>query len=92
MATDFFRPHNAPARVIYDAFMKEAALRNTRTVEDWIEKEPKAVWGAARDYAQQHGLTVPTLEQVNRAEQSARGHSDYGAKWAYRVSELLVPL
>lgn len=90
MPTDVFRPFHAPARIIYDAFVAEAALRNQRKVEDWLEQERKAVWRAARDYAQQHGLRVPTLDEVKRAETLAAGHSDYGAKWAYGVERYLT--
>lgn len=36
-----------------------------------------------------HGLIVPTLQQVERAERYAMGSVDYGAKWAYGVSEVM---
>jgi len=88
--SDVFRPHRDPARAIYDAFQAEAAHRAKRTVDEWLEKEPQAVWRAARDYAQQHGLRVPTLDEVKRAESLAAGHTDYGAKWAYRVEQYLT--
>jgi hypothetical protein len=45
-----------------------------------------AVWRAAREYSEKHGLRVPTMEEIERAETSAYGHVDYGAKWAYGVA------
>lgn len=84
-----FRPHHDPARTIYDAFQEEALLRDGRSVAQWSDAEVQAVWRAARDYAQQHDLVIPTLEQVIRAEQSARGHVDYGAQWAYQVARAM---
>lgn len=32
---------------------------------------------------------IPTLEQIKAKEQLALGHTDYGAKWAHGVAELL---
>lgn len=85
--TDVFRPHCDPARTIYDAFQVEASKRKGVDVDDWILAERKAVWTAARDYAQQHGLRVPTMAEVEAAEDQACGHTDYGSKWAYGVVE-----
>ena len=84
---DPFQPRHEPARTIYDAFQDEATKRPGR--KDWVKAERERVWSVARDYAQQHGLPVPTLAEVERAEQSACGHVDYGSKWAYGVAELL---
>jgi len=86
---DVFRPHSDPARVLYDAFQAEAEKRADRDVDAWIAFEREAVWRVARDYAQQHGLPVPTLAEVKKAEELALGHVDYGSKWAYGVAELL---
>lgn len=86
---DVFRPHTGPAQTLYDVFQKEAELRDGRAVEEWQRYETLAVWRAARDYAQQHGLRVPLLDEVRRASDSAAGHVDYGSKWAYRVAELM---
>lgn len=85
--TDIFRPPREPARTLYDVFQEEAAHRKGRSVEEWQRAERLAVWKAARDYAQQHGLRVPTMEDVEQAETCASGHVDYGAKWAYGIAE-----
>lgn len=86
---DTFRPRTEPARTLYDVFQDEAKNRSKRIPSCWIEQERQAVWLAARDYAQQHGLRVPTIEEIKQFETSAMGHVDYGAKWAHRVAELL---
>lgn len=85
--SDIFRPHTEPARTLYDAFQEEAAKRKGRSVEEWLDAEMQAVWAAARDYAQQHGLRVVRLSEVADARSSASGHVDYGAKWAYGIAE-----
>lgn len=86
---DVFRPHRQPAQGIYDAFQAEAALRSGRKLDEWLEAERQAVWRAARDYAQQQGLRVPTIDEIKRAENYAAGSVDYGAKWAYQIERLL---
>lgn len=85
--SDPFRPSHQPAQVIYDSLTAETTHRKSRGVDEWIKKEREAVWRAARDYAQQHGLAVLTMEDVKKAELSAMGHTDYAAKWAYGVTE-----
>ena len=89
MTTAIFRPRTEPARTIYDVFQAIAADRSDVTPDKWEHRERMAVWGAARDYAEQHGLRVPTIAQVELAERSAMGHCDYGAKWAYGVAEAM---
>lgn len=85
--SDIFRPNHEPARTIYDAFQDEASKRKDR--KDWIEKERERVWSTARDCAQQYGYKVPTMEEVQRAETLACGHTDYGAKWAYGIVAIM---
>ncbi|KKM93807.1 hypothetical protein LCGC14_1204720 [marine sediment metagenome] len=90
MSRDVFRPLREPARTLYDAFQKEVLNRAGRDIEQWQGAERGAVWLAARDYAQQHGLRVPTIAEVNQAGNLAYGHIDYGAKWAYGVARTMV--
>lgn len=85
---DIFRPRTDPARTIYDTLQVEAEKRTLASIA-WIESERQTVWRAARDYAQQHRMRVPTLEEVECAEKRAIGHVDYGARWAYGVAELM---
>ena len=87
---DIFRPSKGLARTLYDAFQEEAIHREGRSVEEWLLAERQVVWMAARDYAQQHGLRIPTMDEVKQAENCASGHIDYGAKWAYKIAERLT--
>ncbi len=88
--TDIFRPHTEPARTLYDAFQTEARKRSGRSIGEWIEAERAAVWVAARDYAQQHGLRTPTWMDVVEAEPFVYESADYGAKWAIRLAEKMT--
>ena len=87
---DIFEPRNEPARSIYRAFQAEAKKRNGRTADEFITAEREAVINEAASQAQKLGLRAPTLDEVIRAENSACGHCDYGAKWAMRVAEVMT--
>ncbi|WP_436148019.1 hypothetical protein [Acidovorax sp. LjRoot194] len=84
---DVFRPRTAPASILYDAFQAEALHRKNRELDEWIKLELQAVFAAAAQYAQEHGLTAPTFEDVEAAERMARGSADYGSKWAIMVAQ-----
>lgn len=88
--TEFFRPHSQPAQMLYDTLVKESHLRALRTVDEWIKSERQVVWSAALKYALRNNLNRPTIEQIELAEHQAIGHSDYAAKYAYAVSDILV--
>ena len=86
---DIFRPRTDPARTLYDAFRREAENRVGKTPGEWMQAEEQVMWSTSRDYAQQHGLTEPTMAEVLKSQRQAMGHVDYGAKWAYAVAEIL---
>jgi len=86
---DPFRPRREPQLTLYKTLLEEAKNRSYKDPEEWIECERKAVWRAARDYAQQHGLRVPTIEEVEKGENYASGHVDYASKFTLYVTELL---
>jgi hypothetical protein len=86
---DFFEPRTEPARSIYLAFQAEAKLRKSRSVNEWIEAERRVVHQAAIHQAELLGLREPTLEDVEAAERTARGHVDYGSKWAYGICDAI---
>ena len=79
------RPKSEPAATIYDALLKHAS----KFPRD-IDEERLVVWRAARDYAQQHGLRVPLMADVLKAERAAIGHTDYGAKFARGVADSIL--
>jgi hypothetical protein len=87
--SDVFRPRRNPARDIYDAFQEEAIKRKNRHHSLWTDRELHAVWVAARDHAQKHGLRVPFYEEIEVIDQAASGHVDYAAKLACNVARLL---
>lgn len=87
---DVFQPRHDPARSIYNAFQDEASRRKGRTVEEWTAAEREAVFNASVRQARMMKLRAPSMEEVVRAEQYARGSIDYGAKWAYGVAEVMV--
>ena len=82
---DIFRPVLQPAKTIYDAFQTESKNRQGRSFDEWTQAERNSVWKSAHNNAQKFGLRPPTMADVRKAEISALGHSDYGAKWAYGV-------
>ncbi|MFK4706153.1 hypothetical protein ABIC83_002992 [Roseateles asaccharophilus] len=89
-AHDPWRPSRQPAQTLYDAFQAEAKHRKGRQLQDWIRLEREAVHRAACEYASQHGLARPSIETVERAERYACGSTDYGSKWAYTLTDLML--
>jgi len=83
-----FKPKREPAKSIFEAFQRESAKRDTNK-SDWIQNERKAVFDAATKYATERGIKLPTMAMVEEAEQYACGHTDYGAKWAYKLAGLM---
>jgi hypothetical protein len=77
---DSFEPRTEPARSIYLAFHAEAKKRKGRSVEEWTTAERNAVHAEAVKQARALGLHAPTMQEVEDAERSARGHIDYGLK------------
>lgn len=85
-----YRLMDAGIKAITAALTHEAGKRLGRSFEQWSAAEAQAVWAATRDFAQQHGLRVPTLAEVVRVERQSSGHSDYAAKWALYAIELTL--
>lgn len=86
---DYFRPRFQPAQDIYDAFQLESKKRDQRTTKEWIELEREAVWKTSCDCAQKLGLRIPLMVEIEEAERSACGHTDYGAKWVYGIVDFM---
>lgn len=86
---DIFRPKSNQAQAIYDAFQKEASLRAYRKPDEWKSYERYAVLNAARAVAGIEKIASPTIDDVVDAENYAVGHIDFGAKWAYRLLEIM---
>lgn len=86
---DIFRPTREPELTLYLAFQREGKKREGREFEEWHSAELNAVFNAACKYAEKHGLREPTFDEVCSEEQYASGHTDYGAKWARGVAEIM---
>lgn len=85
---DCFRLRWEPARTLHDAVVEESQHRSEHT--DWIERERHRMHQTAICYAQQHGLNVPTLDEVRACERLAEGHVDYMRKWALGVAAIMT--
>lgn len=89
---DFSRPHFDPARTIYDAFCLESKNRQNIGIKEWIINERTAVFNATCKWCNENGLISPSLKDIEHAESLAIGHSDYGAKWAYKIGDIIQSL
>jgi len=84
-----FKPTQEPAKTLYEALVAEQLNRKGRSVAQWIEAERMVVFAKATELAQSSGQRPPTIEQIIVAENSACGHTDYAAKFAYSLAEIL---
>jgi hypothetical protein len=77
-------------RRLFEAFLEEAEKRKARLgTKDWIYLERLAVYKEAVAFCLEYELKIPTLVQIEKCENMALGHSDYGPKWALYVAELV---
>jgi len=71
---------------LHDTLVTEAEKRNER--DDWQEQERQAMLRVVNDERRDRGLPSLQLAEVERVEQRALGHTDYGTKFALYCSEL----
>jgi hypothetical protein len=75
---------------VLDALCKKMMERTNQPVDVWTAGERMAVAVAANTWAESHGMARRvTVADVERVEQMAVGHIDYGPKLALYVAELL---
>lgn len=86
---DVFAPHEEPVRSIYLALQNEASKRRGRAEVEWTTAVRQAVFAEACLQARKLRLRMPTMADVERAERIAIEATDYGAKWAYGVTEAM---
>jgi hypothetical protein len=90
MAKDILRPSKEIPQRIYDAFQKQANLRETfDSLDDAFRSEEVAVWEESKRIAREKSIPELTFEEIQLCENTARGHRDYGSKWAYAVEHKL---
>lgn len=88
MTEDIFRPRSQPARRFYDAFMDQSRHRNRH--KDWDQRERLAVLNEAVAYCRENDLVPATMEDVEKCQTLAYGHTDYAGKWALGLAELIA--
>ncbi len=71
----------------HELLSAEAEKRDQR--KDWIVAERTAMWEAVNRHRTQLGKESLTIEDVERVEQSAVGHTDYATKYALYCTELV---
>ena len=74
---------------LHEVLCGEADKRKQQSPEEWVLGERAAMWEAVNQYRTQLGKKPLTIEDVERVEQSAVGHSDYGTKYALYCTELV---
>ncbi len=72
-------------------FELEAARRDEYAGLEWIDSERRAMTLHVLDEFRYRGLNPTGVrEAVQRAEESASGHIDYGKKWAMGCADIVV--
>jgi hypothetical protein len=71
----------------HELLCSEAEKRDQR--EDWPTVERTAMWEAVNRHRTQVGKERLPIEDVERVEQMAVGHTDYGTKYALYCTELV---
>jgi len=51
--------------------------------------ENQSAFNAANAYADEHGLSKLTMQQVEVAKICASEHVDFGSRWTYAISDML---
>jgi len=73
---------------LYEALVNMGSERGSDPAT-WIEREHLTMLDIVNDERQKRGRSPLTLADVERAEQGALGHFDYGRKFALYCSELV---
>ena len=81
MKRDIFRPHDPLMQRIYDALQRETINRDLSDDDCWIQRERETVFNESVAVAKEHGMRGPTIDVIERYEECALGHVDYGKKW-----------
>lgn len=73
------------------ALLEEMTFRSHRADLTWIEREREAVAVAANRWAKNNDIgRRVTVDDVERLEQQAIGHSDYASKLALGVADMIT--
>lgn len=78
---------NALHQELHELLCSEADKRDQR--EDWVMAERGALCDAVNRHRTRLGKSPVTMDDVERVEQQAVGHTDYGTKFALYCTELV---
>jgi hypothetical protein len=76
-------------RDLEELLHREASKRSTRLLGDWILAERLAMFEAVNARRALGGKPPVSITEIERVEQQAVGHSDYGHKFALYCAELV---
>lgn len=79
---------NTNHRQLHELLCSEADKRDEREGLTWIELERTAMWQAVNVLRHEQGKEPVPIEEVEKVETMAQGHTDYGTKYALYCSEL----
>lgn len=78
---------NALHQELHELLCSEAGKRDQR--EDWITAERRALCEAVNRHRTRLGKSPLTMDDVERVEQQAVGHTDYARKFSLYCTELV---
>jgi hypothetical protein len=80
---------NERHRVLHETLCAEAQKREGREATVWIAAEREALFGAVNRFRALDGKAPVTVDRIERVEQTALGHVDYGTKIALYCAEIV---
>lgn len=92
ISCDYFMPKIEPAKSLYNALVKEMKKRSKCEGIEWIDNERNAIFQEAKKIAEENPsiYRIPTMKEVEMAENFACGHSDYTTQYAYNVARAMI--
>lgn len=75
---------------ILHALDVETEQRPRRLTGEWITRERVCVWATVNKIRDRFGLPAVAIADVERAEKTAVGHSDYVRKYAHAAADLVL--
>jgi hypothetical protein len=75
--------------VFHELLCEEAKERDKRSIDEWPRLEREAMWKMVNEERANRSKEALPVEDVQRVEQMALGHTDYGTKYALYCTELV---
>lgn len=80
---------NANHRQLHELLVDEIGKRNDRGGLAWIALERTAMWEGVNTLRHERGKNPLPIEDVEKVERMAEGHTDYDTKFALYCTELV---